>query len=185
MKKRILIFLLAIVTCFTITGCGKNDEKNNEKPTDNPNKYGVVEKTTIFDTIDKFNVELSNNEKKYFANNDYMIAENDLYWYGIYEDITLYVKPISFSNDLKKDITELIAIRYNINSKNEQMALNYVKHLIKSNNSTLSEQEIADLMTKANEQSKEGKTVSNGKGITVGVLKTDKIIEYQIVRLYE
>lgn len=184
MKKKLFVCLLAVVMCFALTGCGK-DENEKKKPEESTNNYGTVEKVTVFDTIDKFNVELSNNGKNYFANNDYMIAENGLYWYGIYDDITCYVKPVSFTDDIKKDITYTIAIRYDVNSKNEQMALDYVKHLIKSNNSSLTDSEITDLMTKAKEQASDKKTANNGKGITVGVLVTDETIEYQIVRLYE
>lgn len=184
MKKKLFICLLAVVMCFTLTGCGKDDgKKENQEET--KNNFGTVEKVTVFDTIDKFNVELSNNGKHYFANNDYMIAENGLYWYGLYEDITCYVKPVAFTNDIKKDITYTIAVRYDANSKNEAMALEYVKDLIKSNNSSLSDSEIADLMAKAKEQAPNKKTANNGKGLTVGILITDETIEYQIVRLYE
>lgn len=182
--KKIFICLLAITMCFTLSGCGNNQEKGNKKKEDVLNKYGTIEKVTVFDTIDKFNVELSNNEMHYFANNDTMIAQDGLYWYGIYEDITCYVKPVTFSNDMNKDITETIAIRYDVNSKNEEMALNYIKNLIKSNNQSFTDSEITELMTKAKEQSIDKKTANNGKGITVGVLTTDEIIEYQIVRLY-
>ena len=40
-------------------------------------------------------------------------------------------------------------------------------------------------MSKAKEQAPDGKTAYNGKGITVGVLVTEDVIEYQIVRIYE
>lgn len=182
MKKKIIVSLLVATMCFTLSGCGNN---TGNKPVNNTiNNYGSVEEVTVFDSIDKFNVELSNHEMHYFANNDYMIAQDGLYWYGIYEDITCYVKPVTFTDDINKDTTGTIAIRYDVNSKNEAMALNYIKYLIKANNASLSDTEISELMTKAKDQSSAGKTANNGKGLTVGVLTTDEIIEYQITRLY-
>lgn len=183
MKRKIFVCLVAAFMCFTLAGCGKMKE-NEKNSIEDKVSYGTIEKVTVFDTIDKFNVELSNNEMNYFANNDYMIAENGLYWYGIYEDITCYVKPVTFTNDMNKDVTEMVVIRYDVNSKNEGMALDYVKYLIKSNNSSLSDNEIDELMNKAKELAPKRKTANNGKGITVGILLTDEIVEYQIVRLY-
>lgn len=181
MKKKLFVCLLAAAMCFTLTGCGKNENDNNEQK----DPFGTIEKVTVFDTIDKFNIELSNNNLNYFANNEYMIAENDIYWYGLYEDITCHVKPVEFTNDLKKDITYTTSVRYSVNSKHEQMALDYVKYLIKSNNSSLTDSEISDLMNKAKEQASDKKTAYNGKGITVGVFVTDDFIEYQVARIYK
>lgn len=180
MKKKIFGILLVMVGCFILTGCGVTPA-NKEIP----NEFGSVPELTVFDTIHKFNVEISDNGGKYFANNDNMIAQDGLYWYGIYEDITSYVKPVEFGDDIKKDITETITIRYDVNSKNEEMALNYVKYLIKANNASLTDDEISSLMEQAKEKQEDGKIAHNGKGITVGILKTSDTIEYQIVRIYE
>lgn len=182
MKKKIFGCLVAAMMCLVLTGCGGNTEKENNGVV---NKYGTVPEITVFDMIDKFNVEISNNEGQYFANNDYMIAENGLYWYGIYEGITCYVKPVTFNDDINTDIAATIAIRYDVNSNDEEMALDYIKYLIKANNASLSDTEITELMTKAKEQASEGKTANNGKGISVGVLVTDEVIEYQVIRIHD
>lgn len=183
--KKVLSCLLLIMVCLTLSGCKDNSENKRKEKDSVTDKYGTTEKVTVFDTIDKFNVELSNNDMKYFANNDFMIAQDGLYWYGIYDDITCYVKPVTFSNDIKTDITNTIAIRYDVGSKNEELALDYVKYLIKANEPSFSDEEIAKLIKEAKTNSKDKKTATIGKGITLGLLITDEIIEYQVVRIYK
>lgn len=184
MKKKLYVCLLAAAMCFALAGCSK-DEGDKDKAQAPADDYGTVEQVTVFDIVDKFNVALSDDGQQYFANNDYMIAENGLYWYGLYDDITCYVKPVEFSEDMEKDIAKTVAIRYDAGSENEQMVKDYVKLLIKANNSSISEEEIDQLMTEAEEKAADGKTANNGKGITVGILITDEFTEYQVVRVYE
>ena len=185
MMKKLCVCVWVLALCFSLTGCGAAPENHENSSKESSNIYGTVEQITVFDSIDQFNVEISENNKRYFANNDYMVAENGLYWYRLYEDITCYVKPVAFTGDISKDVTATIALRYDVDSKNEPMALEYVRYLIQSNNPNLSEEEVSELMGKAQEQAAAGTTAHNGKGITVGVLITDTTVEYQIVRLYD
>lgn len=185
MKRRIGMLLLTLAMCCALSACSGGTDSGDEAKTETADPFGTVEPLTVFDAIDRFNVELSEHEANYYADNEYMIAQDGLYWYRIFDDITCYVKPVEFSDDMEKDIAETIAIRYAVDSKNEQMALDYIQYLIKANNADITDDEISTLMSKAKEQAPDGKTAYNGKGITVGVLVTEDVIEYQIVRIYE
>lgn len=184
MKKRILAFLFAMVMCLSLGACGGTDS-DSDKSTEPVDDIGTIEEITVFDAIHNFNTELQNNDFNYFADNAKMIADNDLYWYGIYDDITCYVQPVEFNDDINKDKAYIMAIRHDKDSKNADLAMDYVKTLIKANNQDLSDDEISKLISDAQAKADDGNTAYNGSGITVGVLNTDDKVEYQVARIYK
>ena len=85
-----------------ITGCGKNEVKNSEKDLqETQEKYGWVEKETVNTILAKFNAEIMDGGLNTPASDDYMITENDLYWFALADNISYYLKPVEFSGNKK------------------------------------------------------------------------------------
>ncbi len=61
MKKKFLIGILALVMCFTLVGCGKNDSNSNENMYDNNQQQA----TSQNDETENLNEETANNEHEY------------------------------------------------------------------------------------------------------------------------
>ena len=119
------------------------------------------------------------------ASDEYMVAQDNLYWYGLINDIYLYIKPENFTENKDNDITETMTIQYSKNIEDETMVVNYVKALIKANNENLTDSDIDYLITEAKKLSNDKKTANNGKGISVGYVDNGEKIEYQVIRLYK
>ncbi len=94
----------------------------------------------------------------------------------------MYVKPVDFSGNKDKDIANIMTIQYSKNSKNSDVAINYVKALLKANNDKLTDSDIDYLMSEAKNNKKNS---NNGMGISVSFVENDEIIEYQVIRLYK
>lgn len=178
-----IIILLSVIGYFGVTYfLNKDVEKQEQKLQNIIDNYGTVEKEPISTTIAKFNTEIMNNNVNKPAREDYLTIDNNQYWYGLYDDIYCYVIPEKFTGNKDVDITKLIAIYYPKKTKNEALALEYVKHLIKANNNNLTNAEIKELITEAKKLSKDKKTANNRKGIFVGILETETHFEYQVTR---
>lgn len=61
----------------------------------------------------------------------------------------------------------------------------YAKHLIKANYNEATDTEIDALLEEAKANSTAGKTVYNGKGISVGYLDNNDYYQYQVLRFYK
>ena len=70
-------------------------------------------------------------------------------------------------------------------SKYETDAISYTKHLIKANNSEITDSEIDTLLEDAKTKINSGKTANNGKGISIGYTEKDEAYQYQVLRLYK
>ena len=187
MNKNIIIGVALILLSIGIfVGVKIYLDKDLDKQKENLNntieKYGTVEKETIQVSISKFNTEVMDNNIGDPASYDYMTQDNNLYWFGLLDNVSLYVKPNAYTGNKDKDITDMMVIQY---SDNETVALNYVKALIKSNNESLTDSDVDYLMKEAKSLSKDKKNANNGKGISVAFVKSGKITEYQIIRLYK
>ena len=188
--KKVIIMVIVIVLC--IGGyfgvkyfLDKDLENQKQELQDTINKYGAVEKESVSTIVHKFNTELNNAEGLNYADDEYATIQDNIYWYGLYEDIYCYLKPVEFANNKDNDIVDIATIHYSKNSKNEEKALEYVKYLIKANNSQLTDNEIKTLMDDAKRLSQDKKKANNGKGISVGLVETEEVVEYQITRLYD
>lgn len=126
-----------------------------------------------------------NNDINTPAIDEYMVAQDGLYWYALTEDVSIYIKPVEFSNDNEKDIAEQSAIYMDKDVYDEHKAIKYTKRLIKANNYELTEDEIDTLIKDAKTLSKDNGMSNNGKGISVGIVETDNHYEYQVKRLYK
>lgn len=186
MKKIILTILLCGMMVWGITGCSKDEVKKAEKELqETQEKYGWVEEETVNTIVAKFNTEIMDGGLNTPAMDDYMVMDNGYYWFGITEDISLYLKPVEFSENKENDILDMSGIRFAKEGYDESKALKYVKSLIKANNNNLTDTEIDSLMTEAKEKASSGKTANNGKGISVGFRDANDKYEYQVIRLYK
>lgn len=61
----------------------------------------------------------------------------------------------------------------------------YAKHLIKANYDEATDTEIDTLLEEAKANLATGKTVYNGKGISVGYLDNNDYYQYQVLRFYK
>lgn len=160
----------------------KDLDKQKEELNKTFEKYGTVEKENVELNIAKFNTQVMDNNIGDPASSDYMTQDNNLYWFALLDGVNLYVKPESYTGNKNKDITEMMVIQY---SDNENIALKYVKALIKANNDNLTDSDIEYLMKEAKNLSSDKKNANNGKGISVGYVKSGEVTEYQVVRLYK
>lgn len=191
-KKKVIticgvIFVIVFVAvCFAIVQFSKQDVENAKKDLQATiEKYGTVEKEIVNILIAKLNTEIMDNGINTPASDELMVAQDGLYWYGLTDDVSIYVKPVEFSNDNKKDIAEISAIYMNKEKYNEETAIKYAKLLIKANNEELTEDEIDTLIKDAKALSKDEEFANNGKGISVAILESDSHYEYQVKRLYK
>lgn len=182
MNKNIIIWVALILLSIGIfvgvkIYLDKDLDKQKEELNNTIEKYGTVEKETVEVSIAKFNTEVMDNNIGDPASYDYMVEDNSLYWFGLFDSVNLYVKSENYTGNKDKDITDMIVIQY---SDNENIALNYVKALIKSNNDTLTDSDVDYLMKEAKTLSNDKKKANNGKGISVGFVKNGEVTEYQL-----
>ncbi len=181
----LIVVVLAIVSYFGINYyLDKDLEKTKNELQETIEKYGYVEKENVLTIISKFNTEIMDSGLDYPASDDYLTIENNEYWYGLYDDIHCFVIPEKFTGDKEKDIVAMIGIYYPKNSQNKDLALKYVKNLVKVNNDKLSDNEISSLVNKA-EKSKNSENVQSGKGIALALKETDEYYNYQVIRIYK
>ncbi len=186
--KKSAIVVLVVVLVVVIGSVGvkiyldKDIDKQKEHLEDTINKYGVVTEVTVEESVAKFNTLVMDKNIGNVASDEYFTVDNNLYWYGLIDDVYMYVKPINFSGNKDKDITNIMTIQYSKNSKNSDVAINYVKALLKANNDKLTDSDIDYLMSEAKNSKKNS---NNGMGISVSFVENDEIIEYQVIRLYK
>lgn len=172
--KRVLTILLCCLMAFGLSGCGKSkveDAKKNLQ--ESYEKYGFIEK----ETVDHSSLNV--------ASTDYLTKENNQYWYGLLEGVSLVVVPEKYTGDQATDIVDYMLIFVNKTSKYNDEALTYTKKLIKANYNKATDTEIDTLLKEAKDESSSGKTAYNGKGISVGYLDKDDYYQYQVLRFYK
>lgn len=182
----LVVILLAVVCYFGVkVYLDKDLENKKQNLQDTINKYGYVEKENVSVSVSKFNTVVMDNGVGNPASDDYMTTSDNLYWYGLHDGISLYVKSLNFTENKDNDITKLMAIYYSKDIEDETMVINYVKSLIKANNENLTDSDIDYLINDAKNVSNDKKTSNNGKEISVGYIDNGEEIEYQVIRLYK
>lgn len=182
MKKTMLTILLCGVVFLGITGCGKKEEKQSLQE-----KYGFVEKENVETLVAKFNKQVmaKNSGNLNPAMNDYLVEDNDQYWYGLMEEISLVIIPENYTGNKSMDIVNSMFIYVSKNTEYENEVITYTKHLIKANNENITDNEIELLLKEAKEKSASKTTANNGKGISIGYLEDKNMYQYQVHRLYK
>ena len=180
-----IVILVIFLSCFGIKySLNKNLERQKQEEQDIINKYGVLEKESIENTIKKFNITIENMNNLIPLKDTYLTIDNSQYWYGLVDGLYCFVIPEKFTGNKNKDISKKINIYYEKETNNKEIAIQYLKLLIKSNNEEISEEELNKFITDAEKLAKENKLAYNGKGITLGIFESDQHIEYQVTRLY-
>ena len=191
MKKSTIILLVFIILSVGIYFginyfLDKDLEKQQQQLDDMIAEYGIIEKENISVAVAKFNTEIMNagleNQVKEDANST---SEDKLYWYMIEDGLYCYVKPEEYTGDVENDIVHTISVYYEKASNKQEKALEYFKLLIKSNKNDLTDEQITELMNKAEELKEEKQKAMNGSGILTGIAETEDHIEYQVTRNYE
>lgn len=192
MMKKFLSAFLCLLMILGFAGCSnpveesKNDLENAKQELEETyEKYGWVEEETVDTLVAKFNTEIMDGGIGTPASDDYMVIENDTYWFGLTEDISFYVKPLECTEDKNTDIADISAVRMIKANFNEDTLIDYAKKLIKANNYDFTDEEIDDFIREAKEISADGQMSNNGKGISVGLYESDEFYEYQVRRLYK
>lgn len=117
MKKKILFVLLAIVTLFTMSGCGSKKESNDNKETQEENQTEYKEGKY---SIDDLTFDLYEGFKKSYDDNIYQLANDEngiaIYFYhdkNIKTSLDEYIK--SDPNDFLPNTDKISAITLNGN----------------------------------------------------------------------
>lgn len=191
MKKSTIILLVLIILSVGIYFgvnyfLNKDIEKQQQQLDDMLAEYGTIEKENVNTAVAKFNTEIMNagleNPAKEDANST---SEDQLYWYMIEDGIYCYVKPEEYTGDVENDMVHTISVYYEIASGKQEKALEYFKLLIKSNKNDFTDEQITELINKAEELKEEKQKAVNGSGVMVGIAETEDHIEYQVTRNYE
>mgnify|MGYP004629855623 CR=1 FL=1 len=186
MKKIVSIVLLSGLMILNLTGCGKSNVDYARKDfQESVEKHGTVEKETVDVLVAKFNTEVKENDSLNPASDDYLTINDNQYWYGLIDGIYLVVVPEEYTDDKTSEIVNYVLLYVNKSSNYESDAMSYVKHLIKANNSQITDSEIDTLLEEARTKVNSGKTANNGKGISIGYTEKDDVYQYQILRLYK
>ncbi len=168
------------VMALGLSGCDNEPVKNPEQNMQQTHEeYGTVEKETVEVLVAKFNTEVNP------ASDGYSAVDSQRYWYALASGVDLVVIPQEFKGDPSAEIVDYMVIFVEKGSENEADASEYVKFLIKANNSDITDAEIDTLMQQAREKAPEGYTADNGKGISVGYIDNEDNYQYQVIRLYE
>lgn len=178
-----LLALLSVIGAFAAKDYLDNKQKIKEQ--NNQPTINYASKITVQNIIDKLNTEITAGNQTYLINNDNLTIENGIYYYVVYEDVGFYVIPENFTENLQEETVKTTTIFYKIDSKNQELAQNYVKFLIKANLPSLTDEEIKSLMTKAIESSKLSQVADENNGLYISYDERDNNVFYIITRNYQ
>ena len=189
-KKIIIICLIMIILAIVISlgvklYLNKDLENQRQKLQETQEKYGWVEKETVDVLVAKFNTEIVDSSSLNPASTDYLTEDNNQYWYGLIGGIYLVVVPEKYTGDKSTEIVDYTLLYVDKTSKYESDAISYIKHLIKANNSNITDNEIDSLLQEAKVKSTSGETANNGKGISIGYIEKNDSYQFQVLRSYK
>ena len=189
-KKIIIICLIMIILAIVISlgvklYLNKDLENQRQKLQETQEEYGWVEKETVDVLVAKFNTEIVDSSSLNPASTDYLTEDNNQYWYGLIDGIYLVVVPEKYTGDKSTEIVDYTLLYVDKTSKYESDAISYIKHLIKANNSNITDNEIDSLLQEAKVKSTSGETANNGKGISIGYIEKNDSYQFQVLRSYK
>ena len=189
-KKIIIICLIMIILAIVISlgvklYLNKDLENQRQKLQETQEKYGWVEKETVDVLVAKFNTEIVDSSSLNPASTDYLTEDNNQYWYGLIDGIYLVVVPEKYTGDKSTEIVDYTLLYVDKTSKYESDAISYIKHLIKANNSNITDNEIDSLLQEAKVKSTSGESANNGKGISIGYIEKNDSYQFQVLRSYK
>lgn len=185
----IIIFVIVFVAiCVAIVQFSKHNLEEAKKDLqETQEKYGWVEKESVDVLVAKFNTQVMDNDSSSLnpASTDYLTESNNEYWYGLIEGVYLVVVPEKYTGDKSTEIVDYTLLYVDKTSKYESDAISYIKHLIKANNSNITDNEIDSLLQEAKVKSTSGETANNGKGISIGYIEKNDSYQFQVLRSYK
>ena len=137
-----MIILAIVISLGVKLYLNKDLENQRQKLQETQEKYGWVEKETVDVLVAKFNTEIVDSSSLNPASTDYLTEDNNQYWYGLIDGIYLVVVPEKYTGDKSTEIVDYTLLYVDKTSKYESDAISYIKHLIKANNSNITDNEI-------------------------------------------
>lgn len=180
-----MIILAIVISLGVKLYFNKDLENQRQKLQETQEKYGWVEKETVDVLVAKFNTEIVDSSSLNPASTDYLTEDNNQYWYGLIDGIYLVVVPEKYTGDKSTEIVDYTLLYVDKTSKYESDAISYIKHLIKANNSNITDNEIDSLLQEAKVKSTSGETANNGKGISIGYIEKNDSYQFQVLRSYK
>ena len=180
-----MIILAIVISLGVKLYLNKDLENQRQKLQETQEKYGWVEKETVDVLVAKFNTEIVDSSSLNPASTDYLTEDNNQYWYGLIDGIYLVVVPEKYTGDKSTEIVDYTLLYVDKTSKYELDAISYIKHLIKANNSNITDNEIDSLLQEAKVKSTSGETANNGKGISIGYIEKNDSYQFQVLRSYK
>ena len=180
-----MIILAIVISLGVKLYLNKDLENQRQKLQETQEKYGWVEKETVDVLVAKFNTEIVDSSSLNPASTDYLTEDNNQYWYGLIDGIYLVVVPEKYTGDKSTEIVGYTLLYVDKTSKYESDAISYIKHLIKANNSNITDNEIDSLLQEAKVKSTSGETANNGKGISIGYIEKNDSYQFQVLRSYK
>ena len=177
--KKFLVCLFILTTVLSLTGCGNDKQPSIEEET----VYSEEETVQILTA--KFNTEIIENGTETPVYDENLTINNDTYFYNLFEDINYYIKPVKLTEDIEKDVAKSSVIYYSIDSEFEDIALKYVKHLIKANKIDISASEIDEALEQAKKLSDDELEYDGKNGLLIKYYEKDGNKYYEITRVYE
>ena len=92
---------------------------------------------------------------------------------------------MKFTEDIEKDVAKSSVIYYSIDSEFEDIALKYVKHLIKANKIDISASEIDEALEQAKKLSDDELEYDGKNGLLIKYYEKNGNKYYEITRVYE
>lgn len=182
----LVIVVLSVMSYISINYYLDRDiEKTKNDFKETIEKFGYVKKIDVLTLISKFNTEIMDNGLEFPASDNYLTIENDEYWYWLYDDIHCFIVSEKFTGEKEKDIVDMIGIYYPKNSPNEELAMKYVRNLLKANNNKLTDEDIDVLISDSKKISSKSENAQSGKGIALALKETDDYYNYQVIRIYK
>ena len=158
----VIFVIIFVAVCIAIVQFSKkNLEEAKKGLEETQEKYGWVEKETVDVLVAKFNTEVVDNSSLNPASTDYLTESNNQYWYGLIEGVYLVVVPEEYTGDKTTEIVNYMLLYVDKTSKYEADAISYTKHLIKANNSQITDSEIDTLLEDAKTKANSGKRSNN------------------------
>lgn len=191
MKNKKVITIIGIVVVIAIVAVCLIVERNAERNLreaekdlqETQEKYGWVEKETVDILVGKFNAQVVDNSSLNPASTDYLTVSDGTYSYGLITGIWLFIDPVEYKEDSSTEIVDYMTLYVKKSSEYADDSLEYAKHLIKANNSEITDTEIDELIKKA--KATPDKYANNGKGLSVGYVEDEETYQYSVRRIYK
>lgn len=184
-----VVSLLAVFLCFSLTGCELPEEENTPSEPSHQEE-AIPKEEEVIETIDKVTVEvmvtllnkqIEENSGLGTVFGDPEVKEG-LYWYSITDGIYLVVEPVDNPKSIAEDIVRSMRIDAEKDYQDDPQVRAYARLLVVANNEEISFEEAETLLEEAQSSSQE---IDSGKGLLIRYTKTSEDCFYQIIRHYE